>query len=53
MEVTEAVSMDSSTFVNTVIFTATVFAALLSSIANIIISLINNRRLKKSKSKSR
>lgn len=47
MEVTEAVSMDSSTFVNTVIFTATVFAALLSSIANIIISLINNRRLKR------
>lgn len=47
MEVTEAISMDSSTFVNTVIFTATVFAALLSSIANIIISLMNNRRLKK------
>lgn len=47
MEVTEAVSMDSSTFVNTVILTATVFAALLSSIVNIIISLINNRKLKK------
>ena len=39
--------MDEPTFLNTVILTATVFAALVTSIANIIISLINNHRLKK------
>ena len=43
--------MDESNFLNTVILTATVFAALISSIANIIISLINNHRLKSLESK--
>lgn len=38
--------MDAPTFINTVILTAAVFAALISSIANIVISLINNHRLK-------
>lgn len=38
--------MSMSTFVNTVILTTAVFAALITSIANIIISLINNHRLK-------
>lgn len=39
--------MDGNTFLNTVVLTAAVFAALISSIANIIISLVNNHRLKK------
>ena len=43
--------MDKSNLLNTVILTATVFAALISSIANIIISLINNHRLKSLESK--
>ena len=38
--------MDKNTFFNTVILTATVFAALITSIVNIAISLINNHRLK-------
>lgn len=39
--------MDGNTFLSTVFLTAAVFAALVSSVANIIISLINNHRLKK------
>lgn len=39
--------MDSNTFFTTVILSATVFAALVTSIGNIIISLMNNHRLKK------
>lgn len=43
--------MDAKTFFNTVILTAAVFAALITSIANIIISLVNNHRLKKIENK--
>lgn len=39
--------MEMKVFFNTVILTAAVFAALITSIANVIISLINNHRLKK------
>lgn len=39
--------MEINSFFNTVILTTGVFAALVTSIANIIISLINNNRLKK------
>ena len=38
--------MELKTFFNTVILTTAVFAALITSIANIIISLLNNHRLK-------
>ena len=40
-------------FFNTIILTATVFAALITSIANVIISLINNYKLKKLEEKNR
>jgi len=40
-------TMNGNTFINTVILTAAVFAALISSVANIVISLMNNHRLKK------
>lgn len=39
--------MSSNTFFNTIVLTTAVFAALISSIANIIISLLNNYRIKK------
>lgn len=39
--------MEIKAFFNTVFLTTAVFAALISSIANVIISLINNHRLKK------
>lgn len=39
--------METNVFIDNVILTATVVAALLSSIANIAISIINNNRLKK------
>lgn len=39
--------MEMKDFFNTVILTTAVFAALITSIANVIISLINNHRLKK------
>ncbi len=39
--------MKPNEIINTVILTATVFAALITSIVNIIISLMNNHRLKK------
>ena len=45
--------MDKSTFLSTVVFTATVFAALITSIANIVISLFNNHMLKSIESKKR
>lgn len=39
--------MKTNEILSTVIFTATVFAALITSMANIIVSLMNNQRLKK------
>lgn len=39
--------MELNTLFSTVILTATVFAALITSVANIIISLMNNHRLKR------
>lgn len=39
--------MEMKDFFNTIILTTTVFAALITSIANVIISLINNYKLKK------
>lgn len=39
--------MNQNEIFSTVVLTATVFAALITSIANIIISLVNNHRLKK------
>lgn len=43
---TEAAVSDLNSFLNTVILTAGVFAAIVTSVTNIIISLINNHRLK-------
>lgn len=45
--------MELNEFFTTVILTAAVFAALVTSIANIIISLMNNWRLKKIENKSK
>ena len=39
--------MKSEDILSTVIFTATVFAAFVTSIANIIVSIMNNQKLKK------
>ncbi len=40
-------SINSNPIINTVLLTATVFAALITSVANIVISIINNHRLKR------
>ena len=45
--------METNNFFNTIILTTTVFAAFITSIANVIISLINNYRLKKWKNENR